>query len=104
ISTLPPAGPAGNSTAEIVVHPNGRVVYASNRGHDRIAVVPTDVTRGLSLLEIEPTRGQTPRSFALDVTGRWLLAANQRSGTLAVFAIDAKTGALTPTGPLRSDA
>jgi 6-phosphogluconolactonase len=100
ISTLPPAGPAGNSTAEIVVHPNGRVVYASNRGHDSIAVFATDVRRGLSLIEIEPTRGQTPRNFALDVTGRWLVAANQRSGTLAVFAIDAKTGALTPSGPL----
>ena len=60
----------------------------------------TDVRRGLSLVEIEPTRGQTPRNFALDITGRWLLAANQRSGTLAVFAIDAKTGALTPSGPL----
>ena len=100
ISTLPPGGQAGNSTAELVVHPNGRVVYASNRGHDSIAVFATDVRRGLSLVEIEPTRGQTPRNFALDVTGRWLLAANQRSGTLAVFAIDAKTGALTPSGPL----
>jgi len=100
ISTLPPGGQAGNSTAELVVHPNGRVVYASNRGHDSIAVFTTDVRRGLSLVEIEATRGQTPRNFALDVTGRWLIAANQRSGTLAVFAIDAKTGALTPSGPL----
>ena len=54
----------------------------------------------MSLVEYEPTRGQTPRNFAIDQSGRWLIAANQRSGTLAVFSIDQSTGALSPVGGL----
>ena len=58
----------------------------------------------LTLVEHELTRGQTPRNFALDPSGKWLIAANQRSGTLAVFSIDQTTGALTPVGPLAKSA
>ncbi len=100
VSTLPAGGSPGNSTAEIAVHPNGRVLYASNRGHDSIAVLAIGTGGALSVVEHESTRGQTPRNFTLDLTGRWLLAANQRSNTLAVFQVDAKTGALAPHGPL----
>jgi 6-phosphogluconolactonase len=50
-------------------------------------------------VEFEPTRGKTPRHFALDPGGRWMIAANQGSGTLAVFSIDQATGALSPVGP-----
>ena len=100
VSTLPAGGHPGNSTAEIAVHPNGRVLYASNRGHDSVAVLGIGSGGALALIEHESTRGQTPRNFTLDLTGRWLLAANQRSNTIAVFAVDAKTGALTPHGPL----
>jgi 6-phosphogluconolactonase len=56
----------------------------------------------LKLVEYEPTRGETPRNFSIDPTGRWLIAANQRSGTLAVFSIDQNTGALAPVGGLTS--
>jgi 6-phosphogluconolactonase len=112
-----PAGVEGGTTAEIAVHPNGRFVYGSNRGpvppklgsvsaseggHDSIAVFSVGENGALRLVEHESTRGQTPRNFALDPSGRWLIAANQRSNTLAVFSIDQTTGALTPVGPLTS--
>ncbi len=97
-----PEGFTTGSTAEIAVHPSGRFVYGSNRGHDSIAVFSVGDAGTLALVEHEATRGQTPRNFALDPTGRWLIAANQRSHTLAVFSIDQTTGALTPVGPLSS--
>jgi 6-phosphogluconolactonase len=88
-----------NTTAEIAVHPSGRFVYVSNRGHDSIAVFSVDARDGrVTLLANTPTGGRTPRNFALDPSGRWLLAANQRSDTIVSFAIDATTGTLTPTG------
>jgi 6-phosphogluconolactonase len=95
-----PAGVTGGTTAEIAVHPNGRFLYGSNRGHDSIVVFRIEADGALTLVEHEPTRGQTPRNFALEATGRRLIAANQRSNTLAVFSIDPKSGALTPVGPL----
>ena len=88
------------STAEIAVHPSGRFVYGSNRGHDSIAVFTVAGDGALTFVEHESTRGQTPRNFAIDPSGRWLIAANQRSNTLAVFAIDQATGALSPIGDL----
>jgi 6-phosphogluconolactonase len=98
VSTLPVGFSAPSSTAEIQVHPNGRFVYGSNRGHDSIAVFSVAAGGSLGLVEIESTRGRTPRNFTVDPTGRWLLAANQESSTIAVFAIDPSTGALTPVG------
>ena len=93
-----PADVKSGSTAEIAVHPGGRFVYGSNRGHDSIAVFSVGEAGALTLVEYEPTRGQTPRNFAIDPSGRWLIAANQRSNTLAAFSIDQDTGALTPVG------
>jgi 6-phosphogluconolactonase len=95
-----PEGVTTGSTAEIAVHPGGRFVYGSNRGHDSIAVFSVGIDGELTFVEHESTRGQTPRNFALDPSGRWLIAANQRSGTLAVFSIDQTSGALSPVGPL----
>jgi 6-phosphogluconolactonase len=101
VSTRPSDVTTG-STAEIAVHSSGRFVYGSNRGHDSIAVFTVGRAGGLRLVEYESTRGQTPRNFSLDPTGRWLIVANQQSGTLAVFSIDQNTGALSPVGPLTS--
>jgi 6-phosphogluconolactonase len=97
-----PASVTTGSTAEIAVHPSGRFVYGSNRGHDSIAVFTVGVAGVLTLVEYQSTRGHTPRNFALDPTGRWLIAANQGSGTLIVFSVDQTTGALSPVGPLTS--
>ena len=99
VSTLPEEF-AGNSTcAEVQVHPSGKFVYGSNRGHDSIAVFGFDAASGkLTCLEHQPTQGKTPRHFALDPTGQWLLAENQDSDNIVVFRVDAKTGRLSPTG------
>jgi 6-phosphogluconolactonase len=102
VSTLPPDAKPGSSTAEIAVHPSGRFIYGSNRGHDSIAVFSIAGDGALTLVEHESTRGQTPRNFSIDPAGKWLIAANQGSNTLAVFRIDQKTGALDPVGPLVS--
>jgi 6-phosphogluconolactonase len=96
ISTLPQGYAGRKSTAEIAVHPSGRFVYGSNRGHDSIAVFQNR-PEGLQLIEIEPSGGQEPRNFALCGNGKFLLAANQKSNSIQVFAIDPRTGALTPT-------
>jgi 6-phosphogluconolactonase len=99
VPTVPEGAPPSNSTAEIAVHPSGRFVYGSNRGHDSIVVFAVDGQRGtLVPVEHEPTRGRTPRHFALDPSGRWLIAANQNSHTLTVFRVDERTGALAPQG------
>ena len=100
ISTLP-AGYAGkNSTAEIVVHPDGKLLFGSNRGHDSIAIFTVDPATGaLVAAGHQPTGGKSPRNFALDPTGAYLLAANQQSDSIAVFRIDRASGRLDPVGP-----
>ncbi|HXG46506.1 MAG TPA: lactonase family protein [Methylomirabilota bacterium] len=101
ISTLPPGEThqPGFSTAEVQVHPSGKFLYGSNRGHDTIAVFAIDQKTGtLTPVENEPTQGKTPRNFGIDPTGSFLLAANQSSDTIVVFRIDPKSGALEPTG------
>jgi 6-phosphogluconolactonase len=99
ISTLPKDFTGNNSTAEIRVHPTGKFVYCSNRGHDSIAVFAIDQKTGkLTLVEQEPSGGKTPRNFCIDPSGAFLLSANQNTNNVAVFRVDAKTGALTPTG------
>jgi 6-phosphogluconolactonase len=99
VSTLPAGGTSGNSTAECQVHPNGKFVYVSNRGHDSIAMFAMDESSGqLSFLGTESTQGKTPRNFSIDPTGSVLLAENQGSGTVVVFRIDGGSGKLTATG------
>ena len=99
VSTLPKDFTGNNSTAEIRVHPTGKFVYCSNRGHDSIAVFAIDEKSGkLTFVEHEPSGGKTPRNFCIDPSGDYLLAANQNTNNVVVFRVDAKTGALTPTG------
>jgi 6-phosphogluconolactonase len=99
LSTLPEGFTGRNSTAEIQVHPSGRFVYGSNRGHNSIAMFAVQESTGkLRPLGHQPTQGKTPRNFALDPTGTFLLAENQDSDTIVVFRIDPKTGLLDPTG------
>jgi 6-phosphogluconolactonase len=101
ISTLPEgvATQPAYSTAELTMHPSGRFLYGSNRGHDSLTVFAVDQSTGrLSYVQNEPTGGSTPRSFGIDPSGRWLLAANQRSDSIVVFRIDQASGRLAPTG------
>ncbi len=98
ISTLPSGFDGRKSTAECLVHPNGRFLFVSNRGHDSIAVYAINPQNGtLTTVEIEKTGGQEPRNFVVDPTGQWLLAENQNSDTVVVMKIDPTTGALTRT-------
>jgi 6-phosphogluconolactonase len=102
LQTLPtlPDGFTGRSTcAEVRVHPSGRFVYGSNRGHDSIAMFAVDAATGrFTSLGQEPTRGRNPRNFAIDPSGRWLLIAHQDSGNVVTFRIDEGTGRLEATG------
>jgi 6-phosphogluconolactonase len=99
LSTLPKDFAGENSTAEIVVHPSGKFVYASNRGNDSIAVFAVDGAKGtLTAAGNFPTQGKTPRNFALDPSGKFLLAENQESNNIVVFRIDLATGALKAVG------
>ena len=97
ISTLPKDFKGKNDTAEIEVHPNGKFLYGSNRGHDSIAVFAIGPKAMLKAVEYVSTEGKTPRSFAIDPTGSYLFAANQGSNKIVVFRIDSKTGHLRPT-------
>ncbi|WP_219643892.1 lactonase family protein [Cohnella sp. CFH 77786] len=93
VSTLPGHFQGGNTCAEIAVSPDGRFVYASNRGHDSIAVFRLDEESGaLQPAGHVSTRGRTPRNFAITPDGRWLLAANQDTDNIALFRVDAATG------------
>ena len=99
VPMLPKDFSARNDAAEIAVHPNGKFVYASNRGHDSIAIFAIHPKKGtLTFVERVPTGGKEPRHFAIDPTGNYLLAENQLSNNVVVFKIDIATGGLTPTG------
>jgi 6-phosphogluconolactonase len=98
LSTRATGAMGTNTTAEIVVHPNGKFVYGSNRGDNNIVVLARDTTTGMvSLVEHEPTQGMTPRNFTIDPSGKFLYAANQNSNTVVPFAIDTTTGRLSAT-------
>ena len=99
ISTYPKDFSGHNDDAEIEVLPSGKFLYASNRGHDSIAVFAIDPQKGtLTLIEYASTKGKTPRSFEIAPGGSLLFAANEKSNNIVVFSIDNKTGRLTPTG------
>ena len=101
ISTLPAGFTGETSCAEIAVHPNGKFVYASNRGHDSLAIFSINTRDGkLTLVGHQPTLGKNPRHFEIHPSGRWIIAANGGSNTLAVFAVDPASGLLSQTGPL----
>jgi len=98
VSTLPKYFQGQNNTAEIAVHPSGRFLYGSNRGHDSIAVFAINASGALQPVQHASTQGKTPRNFAIDPTGSYLFAANQNSDNIVLFRIDAVTGQLSPAG------
>jgi 6-phosphogluconolactonase len=99
LSTLPSAFAGENFPADIHFGRSGRFVYASNRGHDSIAVFAVDPKKGeISPVQHESTGGKWPRNFTIDPTGQFLLVANQRSDTITVFDIHPESGTLAPNG------
>lgn len=98
ISTLPKDFKGKNDAAEIEVSSSGKFLYASNRGHDSISVFSIDPRAGtLTLVEIVPTNGASPRNFEIDPTGSLLFAENEKSDDIVVFKINKLTGRLTAT-------
>jgi 6-phosphogluconolactonase len=95
-----PAGYGGpHSTAEIAVHPSGKFLYASNRGHNSIVGYRIDPSTGLLSVIGFATQGVNfPRNFAIDPSGKWLYVANQKGDTIVQFGINPETGELSPTG------
>jgi 6-phosphogluconolactonase len=85
-----------NSAAEILVHPGGRFVYSSNRGHDSVTVYrAAPDTSALEVIQVQPVRGAIPRSINLAPGGKWLLAAGADSNTVSVHRVNPETGELT---------
>lgn len=103
ISTLPGGiKVAGNSTAEVLMHPNGKFVYCSNRGHNSIAAFSWDGAK-LTLIGHATQGIKVPRNFNIDPTGQWMLVANQDGNDVCVFKIGSDgvpqpTGTTVPTG------
>lgn len=90
--------PEGSTAAEIALHPNGKFLYASNRGHDSIAVFSLDADSGApTLIQTFPSGGRSPRSIAIAPDGEFMVAANQESDNLVVMRIDSMTGKLFKT-------
>jgi 6-phosphogluconolactonase len=101
ISMLPKDFSGKNDAAEIQIHPNGKFLYASNRGHDSIAVFSIDPKKGtLTPVEYVPTQGKAPRYFTIDPTGSRLFVANQNSGNIVIFQINPANGRLTASGQM----
>jgi 6-phosphogluconolactonase len=99
ISTEPTGYSGPHSGAEIAVHPSGKFLYVSNRGHNSIVGYHIDPSTGLLSMIGFATQGiDFPRSFAIDPSGKWLYAANQKGDTIVQFEINQETGELKPTG------
>ena len=101
ITTLPEGvtDRKGMSTAEVVVHPSGKFLYGSNRGHHSIAIFAIDQSTGkLTAVGHQGMGIKTPRNFNVDPTGNYLLVANQDGDSVVVFRVDQATGKLEPTG------
>ncbi|HEX4269748.1 MAG TPA: lactonase family protein, partial [Rhizomicrobium sp.] len=99
IATVPSDFKGETNAAELVLDAAGRFLYASNRGHDSVSLFEISPRTGkLSLLQVAPSHGKTPRSIALDPDGSHLLAANQDSDQIVIFKREARSGRIMPDG------
>ena len=106
VETLPTlaAFTPNNTAAELEVNRDGTLLYVSNRGHDSIYTFTIDPKKFTLTPEADfPTLGETPRHFAIDPSGQYLLAANQNTNDLAMFKVHADTGRLIPLAKLTKD-
>jgi 6-phosphogluconolactonase len=103
VSTLPEYFDGANSGAEIDVHPSGKYVYASNRGHNSVVLFRVDPDKGtLTYVEEQGTGGNKPRHFGIEPSATHLAIANQDSDTVLACRIDAGNGRLKPSGVFAS--
>ena len=95
LSTLPRDFTGTSTTAEIRVHPSGKWVYGTNRGHNTVAIFEVDQKTGkLDVVGWESTRGEIPRGMNIDPSGTFLYAGNQNSNSIAVFRVNQFNGEL----------
>lgn len=93
LSTLPPDFTEFSKSADIHITRDGKYLYASNRGHNSLAIYAIDPRTGeLSLIDILPCGGDWPRAFGIDPSGKFILVANKRSDAISVLEIDPDTG------------
>mgnify|MGYP001243265138 CR=1 FL=1 len=105
VPTLPEGTPSDppSYASDIRIHPSGKFLYGSNRGHDSLVIYAVNEESGrLTYVGHQATQGSYPRNFAIDPTGTYLLVGNQNSGSIVSFRIDAQTGLLDPTGQITS--
>jgi 6-phosphogluconolactonase len=103
ISTLPRSFSGFNTTAEIRIHPSGRFLYNTNRGHNSVTMYDIDEETGeLGVIGWEPTQGEWPRGMNIDPSGTFLYAANQNTDSIAVFRIQPSNGKLRPSAFVRT--
>lgn len=100
LQTLPTipgdADPAATSTSAIKLHPNGKLLYVSNRGHNSLATYRIDEQTGLlEPIAVQPTGGSIPRDFEITPDGGYLIAAHQSSDDAVLFQLDSDTGMIT---------
>jgi 6-phosphogluconolactonase len=99
VPSLPEDFEGANTAADIHVSPDGRFVYATNRGQNAVAMFAIDQSSGVPKLQgYEPTLGDHPRNFCIDPTGKWMFVANMNTNSIVSFAINGQTGALEATG------
>ena len=99
ITTLPADWKEPSYTAEVQVHPSGKFLYGSNRGHNSLAIFQIDPQTGLlTAVGHQLTGGKAPRNFGIDPSGHFVLAENQDSDSVHVFKVDQQTGKLSETG------
>ena len=99
VPTIPADFKQRNALADIRMHPNGKFVYASNRGHDSLAIVRIDEATGKMIpVDIASTLGGNPREFDFEPSGRFLFVGNQTTNQMVTFAVDPDSGKITPTG------
>ena len=99
IPTIPADFKERNSLSDIRIHPNGKFVYASNRGHDSLVIVRIEEETGKMIpVDIVSTLGGIPREFDFEPSGRFLYVGNQTTNQMITFAVDPDTGKMTPSG------
>jgi 6-phosphogluconolactonase len=98
VSSLPAGFKGSNFPAEILVSPDGKFVYASNRLHDTIAWFSISADGTLAWRGEEWTRGNHPRAFNWDPTGKFFYVCNQFADAITTFRLNRETGAITFTG------
>ena len=96
LSTLPEPV-KGNSTAEVQVHPSGKFLYVSNRGHNSIAIFKIGEEGKLTATGHQGAGIKIPRNFSVDPTGKFVLVANQDGDSVIVFRVNQDSGMLEPT-------